>query len=67
MDRMRDCLQAKHSVHELSERTGARRTLVRNANGRCDFESAKHGEIVYQVMEEKRSVTACGQSILPMS
>ena len=21
MDRMRDCLQAKHSVHELSERT----------------------------------------------
>ena len=51
MDRMRDCLQAKHSVHELSERTLARRTKVRNANGRCDFESAEHGEIVYHVME----------------
>ena len=30
-------------------------------------QSAEHGEIVYHVMEERRCVTACRQSILSMS
>ena len=40
--------------------------ITRNANGRYDFESAQHEEIVYHVMVES-GVTACRQSILSMS
>ena len=42
MESLQDCLQAKQTFYEG-------RTIVRNANVGYNFESAKHGEIVWDV------------------
>ena len=49
MESLRDCLQAKQTFYEGSKYTWAGRTIVRNANVGYNFESAKHGEIVWDV------------------